>query len=184
MERLPMEWLWWIGGGLAVLFVLIVLFVSWGIFHGRQSRQQALDEVRRIELVDIGPLADECVAVFQQKLGVQLDLNDCEDTAKKLENALQDSSKLKDAFARDDFYWYFVKPVGACLGELLRRHARHEWRKQPGEVPFMEGALKGGHSEVYPFDKVIMQMQMGEPGDLVAYVAAGRTLDQATEQQR
>jgi hypothetical protein len=173
-----MVWVLSIGGGLVFLFVL---FLLWGFLHIRQSKRQALDEVRRIEVADIGPLAQECTEVFQRKLGVRLDLNDSEDTAQKLDDAFRDPYKLKGAFAHDDFYWYFVKPVGACLGELLRRHARHEWRKQPGEAPFMEVVLKDGCSDVFPFEKVIKQVQVGDPGDLVAYVAFARTLEQVAE---
>ena len=176
-----MVWVLSIGGGLIALFGLLVL---WGILHLRQSRHKALAEVRRIELADLEPLARECVEVFQHKLGVRLDLHDCEDTAQKLDDAFRDRYKLKAAFERDDFYWYFVKPVGACLGELLRRHAKHQWRKLAGEAPFMEVELKDGQSEVFPFEKVIKQAQVGEPGDLVAFVAFARMLDPVAEQKR
>jgi hypothetical protein len=168
-------WALYIAGALVGLFALLLL---WGIFHLRQSRRQAEAEARRIELADLEPLARECVEVFQRKLGVRLDLDDCDDAARKLDDAFRDRARLKDAFARDDFYWYFVKPVGACLGELLRRHARHTWRKNPDEAPFLEVAVAGGQSEAYPFEKVIKQSQVGQPGDLVAYVAFARALEQ------
>jgi len=170
-----MVWVVSIAGCLGILFLLLLV---WGFFHLRQSQRQAVDEIRRIEISDIPSLARECIKVFDRKLGIQLDLDDCEDAAQKLDDALQDRAKIKDSFARDDFYWYFVKPVGACLGELLRRHARHEWRKQPRAAPSMEVRLKEGHFEAFPFEKVIKQVQGGQPGDIVAYVEFARALDQ------
>ncbi len=174
-----MVWMLSIGGGLFALFLVVLL---WGFLHHRQSKRKALAEIRRIELADIEPLARECVEVFQRKLGVQLNLDDCEDTAEKLDDAFRNHYKLKATFEREDFYWYFVKPVGACLGELLRRHAKHEWHKQAGEAPFMEVKLKDGHSQVFPFEKVIKQVEWGNPGDLVAYVTIARTVEQVAEQ--
>ncbi len=127
-------------------------------------------------MAEIEALANECVDVFQRKLNVRLDLNDCDDTAQKLDDAFRDIFKLKGAFAQDDFYWHFVKPVGACLGELLRRHAAHEWIKQPDEAPTMRISLKDGFSDVFPFEKVINHAMGGDPSDLVAYVAFAQAI--------
>src|ERR1043166_4819938 len=109
-----MIWFLYIGGGLVAGFAVVM---AWGFLHLRQSRRKALEEIRKIELRDIEPLARECVEVFRRKLGVQLDLDNCDAVAAKLDEAFRDPLKLKEAFARDDFYWYFVKPIGACLGE-------------------------------------------------------------------
>jgi len=167
-----MIWALYIGGGLLALFAV---FMAWGLLHIRQSRSQAYAEIGKIELMEIDLLARECLDVFERKLSVRLNLDDCEETARKLDDAFQNPSRLKAAFQRDDFYWYFVKPTGACLGELLRRHAKHEWRKKPAETPHMELTTKDGQSEAFPFEKVIKQISSGEPGDLVAYVVFART---------
>jgi hypothetical protein len=173
-----MIWVLSIGGGLVLLCAVILL---WGWLHLRQSKRRAFDAIRQIELGEIEALTRECVEGFRRKLGVGLNLDDCEDTAQKLDDAFRESYKLKGAFERPSFYWYFVKPVGACLGELLRRHARHQWCKTPGEAPFLEVKLQDGQSQVFPFEKVIKQIEGGEPGDLVAYVAFARTVDQVAE---
>lgn len=170
-----MVWILSIVGGFIFLFVL---FLLWGALHLRHSERRAVDAIRGIELDEIESLTRECIDRFEQKLGMRLDLADCEDAAQKLDNAFRDPYKLKQAFARPDLYWHFVKPVGACLGELLRRHCKHEWRKRPGEPPFMEVKLADGESECYPFDKMIKQVRFREPGDLVAYVVAARTIDE------
>lgn len=177
-----MIWVLYVGGGLLALFLaLFAVLVVWGFWHMGQSRRKAIEEIRGIELADIDSLTRECVDVFDRKLGVRLDIEDCDTAAQKLDDAFRDRFRLKEAFARDDFYWYFAKPVGALLGELLRRHAKHEWRKKDGEAPSMEVKLKNGHSEVHPFEKVIKHVQWGEPGDLIAYVVFARTIDQAVE---
>jgi hypothetical protein len=173
-----MMWALYIVGGLVALFALLLV---WGFLHLRASRRQAEAEIEKIELAEIEPLARECVEVFRKKLGVQLDLDDCDDAAQKLDTAFQDRAKLKDTFAKDGFYWYFVKPVGAALGELLRRHARHEWQKLPGRPPHLEVTLPDGQSEVYPFDKVMQQAITGDAGDIVAYVEFARTLERTGE---
>jgi hypothetical protein len=173
-----MIWVLYIGGGLLGLFAVIMV---WGSLHYRQSKRKALGEIQGIELGDIETLATECVDVFDRKLGVRLNLDNCETAAQQLDEAFGDRYKLKEAFAREDFYWYFVKPVGACLGELLRRHAKHEWRKKAGEAPSMEVKLKDGHSEVFPFEKVIKHVQWGEPGDLMAYIVFAGVLEQSGE---
>jgi hypothetical protein len=174
-----MIWLLYIGGGLLALFCLLLL---WGYLHLRASRRQAVAEIQRIELAEIEPLAKECVSVFQKKFGVLLNPDDCEDSARKLDEAFRDSARLKGAFDREGFYWYFVKPTGAFLGELLRRHANHEWRKTPGQPPTMVVQFEDGSSEVSPFKKVIKQIDFSEPGDLIAYVVFARNVERAANE--
>ena len=166
-----------VGPGHWGIVLLFALFVLWGLLHLRQSERKALEAVSQIEPGEIDLLTQQCIEVFERKLGVRLNLDDCQDTARKLDDTFRDPFKLKGAFAKDDFYWHFVKPVGACLGELLRRHAKHQWRKQAGEMPFMEFEFKDGESRAFPFEKVIKQIKSGEPGDLVAYVIFAQTND-------
>jgi len=151
------------------------------VLHLLASRRRAKAEIAKVELADIEPLARECVEVFRKKLGLVLDLDDGNAAAEKLDAAFRDRTKLKGAFAKDGFYWYFVKPVGAALGELLRQHARHEWQKLPGKAPHMEIMLQDGSSEAYPFDKVMQQATTGDAGDLIAYVEFARALDQGKD---
>jgi hypothetical protein len=171
-----MIWVLYVGG---VLFGLFGLLLVWGLVRLRRGTQMALTKAQEVDVSEIEPLARECVEVFNRELGVQLDLDNCEDAAAKLDAAFLDRHRLKTAFERDDFFWYFAIPVGACLGELLRRHARHEWRKRLGGAPYMVVRLAEGESEVYPFEKAVKQAQEGDAGDLVAYVAFARTLVQA-----
>jgi len=170
-----------IGGGLlcALTVLLVIGFLIWGVLHLRGSQNQAESEITKVELADIERLTKECVEVFRDKLGVQLDLHDCDTAAEQLDEALADRAKIKDTFARDDFYWYFAKPVGAALGELLRIHGNHQWVKEPDQAPSMIVKLKDGTSTVYPFEKVLKQVSTGDPGDIVAYVTLAVRMQKA-----
>jgi len=167
-----MVWLYSLGGGCLALLAAITV---WGFLHLRQSRRKALEETQAIELADIDKLTAECVKVFARKLSVQLNLEDCDDCSQKLDDAFRDPYKLKGAFARDDFYWYFVKSVGACLGELLRRHAHHQRQKRAGQAPIHGGGPARRPIGSPSFEKAL-QVQGGEAGELMAYVTFGRAL--------
>jgi hypothetical protein len=166
---------------LCIIGVLIGLFAAlfvWGMLRVRAGGRMAILKAQELKVSDIDRLVHECVKVFDQKLAVQLDLDRWEDAAKKLDAAFIDKQRLKSAFEREGFYWYFVLPVGACLGELLRRHARHEWKRRAGEAPHMEVQVSDGVSEIHPFEKVVKHAQLGDPGDLFAYVVFGVELVQ------
>lgn len=160
----------WVSSIIGVLVATVAVLLIWGMLRLRHGARIALLEAGTIEVAAIGPLAEECVETFQSAFDIQLDLHNCDDAVAKLDAAFLDKRRLKDAFARDDNYWYFALPVGAALGELLRLHARHEWRKQPGQAPYMVARLADSESEVWPFEKAIKHAQVGEQGDLMAYV--------------
>jgi hypothetical protein len=178
-------------GGVAVIFGVLLV---WGLLHQRGSQRVAAEKIKEIELAEIPGLAKECVDVFKNKLGIDLDLNDLENAAEQIDEALQDVSKLKGPFAKDDCYWHFVRTVGAFIGELLRIHAKHVWVKRHGEAPHMECSfssqslaavsrdlepIETGMSETCPFDKVLSiasQLSSSEPGDVYAYIAAAKAL--------
>lgn len=198
-----MEWLLYLGG-CSCLFVfggvaLFAILLLWGFLHRRGSQRTATTKIQEIELAEIPSLAAECVAVFDKELGIKLDLQDLENAAQSLDAALQDVDKLKGPFAKEDFYWHFVKPVGAFIGELMRIHAKHVWIKKPGRAPYMECSvskprfadddflvvdenlrpLEVGTSEVHPFEKVLsIASDFGapDPGDVYAYLMAAKAL--------
>ena len=198
-----MDLLFVLGGCVCLLLSCLVavaaILLVWGYFHRRGSQREAAERIKEIELADIPRLAKECVNVFKDKLGVNLDPNDLESAAEQIDEALQDVEKLKEPFAKDDCYWHFVRAVGAFIGELMRIHAKHVWIKRKGEAPHLECELPStaatddefmkvneelepietGTSEVYPFDKVLSiasEFSTPEPGDLYAYIAAAKAL--------
>jgi hypothetical protein len=162
-----MTYIYWTGG---LLLIAVLVAISMYAYH-RRCVGKATEAIAQIQLTDVAPLANECVEVFAGKLGVHLDVANWEDSSHKLDDACRSVFKLMQAFPQKELVWYFVKPLGAYLGELLRTHARHEWIKEEGRPPTMKALLKDVESTVSPFDKVIKHAAIGSPGDLHAYVA-------------
>ncbi len=167
-----------IAAGVVAAFALFLLI---GVLHMRHSIRVAERAIERVTLGEIPALRDECVAVFDRVFGDALDLDDFEGSAQILSGRLDAAESLKQAFARDEFYWYFVLPVGAFMGELLRVHLNGEWRdSELGgleiAIPFEDDAAR-----TFPFHKVIKQVTAGDPGDVYAYFMASRQLDKIAE---
>lgn len=160
-------WLWIAGGVIGS----IGLTFFWGIRSLRRNSEQAQQEILKLTLADVGRLADECRTVFREKLCVDLKLENFEESAKLLSHHVDDLS-LKKALSKDDFWWYFVLPVGALLGELLRVHAGAEWKPSAEGGLEMEIPVKGGGATTYPFEKILKQATVGDKGDLYAYLKA------------
>jgi hypothetical protein len=153
------------------LVVVAALFAFWSVRRLRQTIHQAMSELVKVTVEDIPALADECVRLFDARFGKQLSLDDLEGTAWLLDEHFRDG-RIKRAFARPGFKWYFVKPMGAFVGELLRRHYEGEWRKQDGRPPFLR---RTNTQEIKvttdPFMKVFKYgVRQREKGDLYAYL--------------
>ena len=162
-----MYWILYIVAALVGLFVLVFV---WGLVHLYLSRKRAFAQIETIDLAEIEALAQECVDVFRARLNIELDLDLWEDAAQKLDDVFRNEYQLKE-------------PMGACLGELIRRHSKFEWRKSAGFAPHMELLLRGGNSEITPFQKILKQVMVGDPGDIVAYVATARSMEKIAAQQ-
>ena len=115
-----MVWLYIIGGVLAAA----VGFCVWSV---RQSKRRIRDAMKNLTGEDIARLVEECVAVFRERFGVALSLEDLEGSALSLDVHIK---KVESAFKRDGFVWYFVLPVGAFWGELMVEHLDAEWQRE------------------------------------------------------
>lgn len=158
-----------------VVLLLGIVFV-WGLLHLRHSQKVAYQAIDKVTLGDIDRLREECVRVFREKFSESLDIEDLEGSARLLSAHLDNHESLKKAFARDDFYWYFVLPVGAYMGELLRVRAGAQWK------PSAEGGLEmsipvaNDAATTHPFHKVMKQVTMGDKGDVYAYLKTSTQL--------
>jgi hypothetical protein len=168
---------------LAVLLAIAILF-AWGILHLRKSQRVASEAIRKVTLADVEPLRQECERVFLDAFGESLSLEKYEEAAKVLSNRLDDAESLKRAFSRPDFYWYFVLPTGAFLGELLRVHARGEWQASEDSGVEMRIPVGSGFATTYPFDKIVKQATIGGKGDIYAYLVSALRLEEALERDR
>lgn len=158
-----------------VAFAGLILFFFFGLWHLKRSLKQAEKEIRKIKTTDIPFLAEECIRVFQQKLGTKLDLNQYEESTRAVDRWIK-TEDIKRVFSRSDFYWYFVAPVGAFIGELARQNGKGEWKESEGHGPSL--LIGYGETEVimYPFDKVLKQVTSGRSGDIVAYLMVEKRL--------
>lgn len=169
---------WWIAVGVVVALFLALV---WGIRRLRYSTGQVQSEIGKVTLADIERLREECRAVFRTKFSEKLSLDDIEQSARLLSQRVDDDT-LKAACAKDDFWWYFVLPAGAFLGELLRIHAKGEWKASPDGGLEMTIPLADGSATTYPFDKILKQATMGDKGDLYAYLKTAIQLEAVVHQ--
>ena len=158
---------------------LFVAFLLFGLWFGRKFTKQAVAELEKVELADIPFLCEECVRTFQEKFGKNLSLDDFEGASQLLEDAFGRGEAMKRAFARQDFYYYFVKPVGAFLGELLRLHTGHQWRKDRPGSPYLVIEQGENSAECFPFEKVLRTAGARPRGELYAYLMAGKEIGKA-----
>lgn len=160
---------------------LFVIFFIWGVARLRKGGTQANDAIRKVHVEDSPRLVAEGKAGLTKAYGVTIDFNDPEAAAKILDGLFVDHMKLKNAFEKDSFYWYFVLPVGALVGEFIRVHTKGVWKEDPDGLS-MDIPVKEGAATCHPFDKVLKQIDQGEKGDLYAYLlssiqlASGKTV--------
>jgi hypothetical protein len=171
-------WLYILGG----IVGLFVIFFAAGLLYFRHSLRVAVAAVRKVKLSDVEPLCRECQAVFRDKFAEILDLNDLEGSAKVLSARLNDHASVKRAFAKKGFYWYFVLPIGAFMGELLRIHAKAEWKESEGGGLEMTVPVSNDAATTYPFHKVLKQAVAGDLGDIYAYLTSAKSLEKVLSQ--
>ncbi len=163
---------------------LVVVGFVWGLLHLRHSQKVAYERITQVTLADIDRLRKECEEGFQAHFAETLSLDDYETSARILSDRLDNFETLKKAFGREDFYWYFVLPVGAYIGELLRVHAKGTWKEAEGGGLKMEILVAGETATTHPFDKVMKQVTIGEKGDLYAYFVSAIGLEAIVEKQQ
>ncbi|MHC4153899.1 MAG: hypothetical protein ACYST6_03075 [Planctomycetota bacterium] len=154
-----MIWVYLVGGVLGVLILICFLSVA-------GTRRKLKQELRRMRISDIEPLFEECIVTLREKLGLELDLDDPEGSAEILDTHMS-TSALRNAFSRKGFNLYFVMPVGAFVGELIRRHGDADWQQE--EDGSMSVWVRYGDEEytVQPFE-MAMEQTFGAKGTIFA----------------
>jgi hypothetical protein len=166
----------------ATIIAVLVLAFAWGIARLRKSTSQVRDELTKVGLADVPRLCAECQTAFRDHFNETLSLDDYEASAQMLSRRVDDNS-LKRVLGRDEFWWYFVLPAGAFLGELLRRHVGAEWKASAEGAPEMRIPVGTGEATTFPFDKIFKQATSGDKGDLYAYLVAARNLESTVAEQ-
>ena len=174
-------WLWIVLGGVVVVVIvafviLLAVAMKRGLAKGNAELQAALTT---LEVPEINDRASECVATAREKLGIDLDPEDWQTSAKHLDDFLSNREKKRvvlRAFEKPGLSYNGFIALGAFLGKLLERHANAPWKKEGG-TPYMDVPVGDGTMTTWPFDKVQKQFWEGAPGDLVAYVAMNVNTD-------
>lgn len=168
-------WLWIIAGIVAVL----VGGFAWGVVRLRRGQSQAQEAIASVKIEEIAGLCEECVEGFKEHFGETLDLHAFEESAQTFSARLDNHESLKEPFSIDTFYWRFVLNTGAFLGEMLRVHAGGEWSyDDDGGAPVMKITVGEGKVTVFPFDKILKHVQIGDPGDMYAFLQTSLKLEE------
>lgn len=160
-----------------LLFVgtgLLAGFLGWGAWLLRRTLGGSMQRLAGVETGGIPALADECRRTVRERLNVDLDPRDADRTARALDELVL-SGRLRGLFKAPGYEMRYAEPVGAFLGELIRRHASAEWMDD-ALGPKLVVHRPGGSVETHPFLKAVRHHTHGRPGQLHAYVMelAGR----------
>lgn len=154
-----------------LLFVatgLLAGFLGWGAWLLRRNLGGSMQRLAAVEVSAIPALAEECRRTVRERLNVDLNPRDAEGTARTLDELVL-SGRLRGLFRQDGYEMRYAEPVGALLGELVRRHASAEW--MDGELgPRLVVHRPDGSVETHPFLKAVRHHTHGRPGELHAYV--------------
>lgn len=164
---------------MSIAVKIIVLAVSllisgfiWGFIRIRKRQSDVNQHILSVQEGDIPALTDECTSVFSEKFGINLDLDNLESSAQILDESLLKSNQMNtmSAFERSGHTGWYVKPMGAFLGELIRKNAHGRWIQAEGGGLAMIIGDEPNTITLHPFDKINKQRWSGDPGDLFAYV--------------
>lgn len=153
---------------LFVAAALLMGFLGWGAWLLRRSVGGSMQRLALVELASIPALADECRRTVRERLTIDLDPRDPDGTARTLDELVL-SGRLRSIFKADGYDMRYAEPVGAFLGELVRRHASAEWRDD-ALGPMLVICRPGEVVETHPFLKAMRHHTHGTPGQLHAYV--------------
>jgi hypothetical protein len=162
-------------GGLALVIGAVIFGAGYLQLQG--SARAAEQAARRVRSADLEALGREADTVLTAQLGGPLP-EGLDEAAARLD-VLVRSPRVKDAFATPELYWRFVLPLGAALGELLRKHGQARWSEEDSGLLLRVTLPDGKEAAVSPFERVLRHRLSGRPGQLRAYVlfATGRPID-------
>ena len=153
----------WVYIGIGVV-VVVGAFLVWSVKYTNKRMRRGW---REIKLEEIDTFAGECVDTFREKFGLQLELENLEGSTLILDKIINKSMAsgkggLMRAFGSQDSPWYYSKPVGAFLAELIRMHREAGWQEE--EAGSLSIWLKDGDDEVTinPFKMVHDQAHANE----------------------
>lgn len=159
-----MSWglLLWVAAG------LLAGFLGWGVWLLRQNVGGSLQRLALVEVSSIPALVEECRRTLREQLRIDLDPRDPDAAARALDELVL-SGRVRPLFKAPGYELRYAEPVGAFLGELIRRHADAEW-VDDAFGPKLVIRRPHGSFETNPFTKAVRHHTHGRPGQLHAYV--------------
>ena len=159
-----------------IVLACLLLFLSagflWGYLRTRNRARDAAALITTVAETEVQALAADCVQVFREKLSLELALDQPEAAAQILEAALARQSAMKTvtAFERHGHTGWYAKAIGAFLGELIRGNSKAHWIPAKGGGLALVIGQEPDTMTLHPFDKIIKQYAIGNPGDIAMYV--------------
>lgn len=147
---------------------LLAGFLGWGVWLLRQNVGGSMQRLALVEVSAIPALAEECRRTVRARLEMDLDPRDPDSAARALDELVL-SGRLRPLFKAPGYELRYAEPVGAFLGELIRRHASAEWREDV-LGPRLVIHRPGRDVEMHPFTLAVRHHTHGRPGQLHAYV--------------
>lgn len=165
----------WGAATLALVALLAMLVFVWAVSRIRRRFRDAEELALTVSETEIPDLVAECQTVFANRLGVQISFQQPDEAMQIFEQALSSKRCLDTAlaFEKAEHPGWYVRPMGAFLGELIREQSTLPAHWKPSELGGLALQLGNGDEQftLHPFDKILKQQSTGEPGDLVAYMA-------------
>lgn len=153
---------------LLVAAAMLAGFLGWGAWLLRRNLGDSLQRLALVDPGQIPALAEECRRTVRERLKIDLDPRDPDEAARVLDELVL-AGRLRPLFRVDGYEMRYAEPVGAYLGELIRRHADAEWGDDP-LGPRLVVRTADGSTDVHPFLLAARHHTHGTPGQLHAYV--------------
>ena len=139
----------------ATLVGLALIWLWLGRLSVRGSIEKGRKDAAQVQLQQIPELAEECFTELRSKFGATLDLSDLDATAKEFDHLLTAQKvDVKFAFCKPGQLGRFVLPLGAALGEIIRRHSGAEWVADSAG-PVLHVPIAGQVLKVRPFAEIL-----------------------------
>jgi hypothetical protein len=154
-----------------VLYVgaaLLAGFMGWGVWLLRQNVGGSMQRLALVRTSGIPALAEECRRVVRAELKTDLDPRHPDAAARALDELVL-SGRLRPLFKAPGYELRYAEPVGALLGEMIRRHTGAEWMEDV-LGPRLVIHRPGGITEIHPFTLAVRHHTHGRPGQLHAFV--------------
>lgn len=153
---------------LGVAAALLAGFLGWGVWLLRQDVGGSLQRLALVEASSISGLAEECRRTIRDQLRIDLDSRDADAAVRALDELVL-SGRVRPLFKEPGYELRYAEPVGAFLGELIRRHASAEW--VAGDLgPKLVIHRPDGPLETDPFARAVRHHTHGRSGQLHGWV--------------